>query len=103
MSRRVLVIDDDPDVLGFVKRSLEAEGFEVRTAGSGRAGLDAATAAPPDLVLLDLSLPDADGYEVLRKLPGRPVSGDNSRNDLERRSTDPTRAMSSSMANGLVT
>jgi diguanylate cyclase (GGDEF)-like protein len=68
MSRRVLVIDDDPDVLGFVSRSLEAEGFEVRTSGAGRAGLIAATAAPPDLVLLDLSLPDVDGYEVLRSL-----------------------------------
>jgi diguanylate cyclase (GGDEF)-like protein len=68
MSERILVIDDDPDVLGFVKRSLEAEGFEARTAGDGKSGLAAAVAAPPDLVLLDLSLPDADGYAVLRAL-----------------------------------
>jgi len=68
MSDRILVIDDDPDVLGFVKRSLEAEGFEARTAGDGAAGLAAAVAAPPDLVLLDLSLPDTDGYAVLKAL-----------------------------------
>jgi len=68
MSDRILVIDDDPDVLGFVKRSLEAEGFETRTAGDGAGGLAAAVAAPPDLVLLDLSLPDSDGYAVLKAL-----------------------------------
>jgi diguanylate cyclase (GGDEF)-like protein len=68
MSRRVLVIDDDPDVLGYVSRSLESEGFEVRGAATGRAGLDAAVAAPPDVVLLDLSLPDTDGYGVLQAL-----------------------------------
>ena len=68
MSKRVLVIDDDPGVLGFVTGSLEAEGFEVRTATTGEAGLAAASAAPPDVVLLDLSLPDSDGYEVLRTL-----------------------------------
>ncbi|MEK7252144.1 MAG: response regulator [Actinomycetota bacterium] len=68
MSERVLVIDDDPDVLDFVRRSLEAEGFSVGTASNGRGGLAAATATPPDMVLLDLSLPDLDGYEVLRSL-----------------------------------
>jgi len=68
MSERVLVIDDDPDVLSFVTRSLEAEGFDVRTAADGRGGLALATTIAPDLVLLDLSLPDLDGYEILRAL-----------------------------------
>ncbi len=68
MTKRVLVIDDDPAILGFVTFSLEAEGFEVRTADNGGSGLAAATALPPDVVLLDLSLPDVDGYEVLRRL-----------------------------------
>ena len=68
MSERILVIDDDPDILDFVRRSLEAEGFDARTAADGKSGLAAATSAPPDLVLLDLSLPDADGYGVLRAL-----------------------------------
>lgn len=68
MSEQVLVIDDDPDILDFVRRSLEAEGFSVRTASDGRGGLAAATSTPPDMVLLDLSLPDLDGYEVLRSL-----------------------------------
>ncbi len=68
MSKRVLVIDDDPGILGFVTSSLQAEGFEVQTAATGAAGLTAARAAPPDLVLLDLSLPDQDGFEVLRSL-----------------------------------
>jgi len=50
--------------------SVCARGYEIRSAGTGRAGLDAAVSAHPDVVVLDLGLPDMDGIEVLRALRG---------------------------------
>ncbi|MEZ5203313.1 MAG: response regulator transcription factor [Acidimicrobiales bacterium] len=67
--QRVLVIDDDPNVAEVVATYLEREGAIVEVRGDGRAGLDAALADPPDLVVLDLMLPELDGLEVCRQLP----------------------------------
>jgi two-component system KDP operon response regulator KdpE len=65
---RVLVVDDEPQILRALRINLHARQYDVVTAGSGRGALEAATAAHPDLVILDLGLPDMDGAEVIRSL-----------------------------------
>lgn len=69
---RVLVVDDEPDILGVVTYQLSREGFRVSTALNGRAGIEAATAEVPDLIVLDLMMPELDGYETLRLLRDAP-------------------------------
>jgi two-component system, OmpR family, KDP operon response regulator KdpE len=64
----ILVIDDEPQILRALKTILTAKGFRVSTAGRGEEGLAMATALEPDLIILDLSLPDMDGIEVTRRL-----------------------------------
>jgi DNA-binding response OmpR family regulator len=64
----VLVIEDDPDIRRSLVRSLTDHGHAVSTAPAGLPGLQQAVDEPPDLVLLDLGLPDIDGHEVLRML-----------------------------------
>lgn len=68
---RVLVIDDEPQIRRFLGISLGAQGYRVLEAATGQQGLDALQASPPDLVILDLGLPDMDGQEVLRELRRR--------------------------------
>jgi DNA-binding response OmpR family regulator len=65
---RVLVVDDEPSLSQTVSYTLRREGFDVATAGDGRAALDAAQSQPPDLIVLDLSLPGIDGLEVCRRI-----------------------------------
>lgn len=65
---RVLVIDDDPQLLRALRITLRAAGHEVDTAPDGRTALDRAADAPPDVIVLDLGLPDLDGTEVLAAL-----------------------------------
>ena len=65
---RVLVIDDEPAITDLLGTALRYMGFEVRTAGTGMAGLEAARDNAPDLVVLDVMLPDIDGFEVCRRL-----------------------------------
>ena len=65
---RVLVVDDDPQLRRALRITLRAAGFEVVTAADGRTALDEATGAPPDVVVLDLGLPDLDGTAVLAGL-----------------------------------
>jgi two-component system KDP operon response regulator KdpE len=65
---RVLVIDDDPQLLQALRITLRAAGHDVDTAPDGRTALQQAAAAPPDVVVLDLGLPDLDGTEVLARL-----------------------------------
>jgi PAS domain S-box-containing protein len=64
----VLAIDDDATHLDLVRATLEPHGFTVRTETSGERGLDAALAEPPDLILLDLVMPDLSGVEVVSRL-----------------------------------
>jgi len=64
----VLVIDDEPQILRALKTILTAKGFRVSTASRGEEGLAMATALEPNLIILDLSLPDIDGIEVTRRL-----------------------------------
>jgi two-component system, OmpR family, KDP operon response regulator KdpE len=65
---RVLVIDDEPQILRALRRSLEAQDYEVATAEGGEEGLALAAAHTPNLVVLDLGLPDLEGTEVIRRL-----------------------------------
>ena len=67
---RVLLVDDDPGIRRSVGAGLELEGFRVLPASGGRAGLVAAATERPDVVLLDLAMPDLDGLEVLLELRG---------------------------------
>lgn len=65
---RVLVVDDEPQIRRALRVALRANGYEVQEASTGEEGLDAAAARPPDLVILDLGLPDIDGIDVCRRL-----------------------------------
>jgi DNA-binding response OmpR family regulator len=67
-AERVLVVDDEPMVRDVLARYLSLEGFEVSEAADGRAALERIAEHDPDLVVLDLMLPEIDGYEVLRHL-----------------------------------
>jgi two-component system KDP operon response regulator KdpE len=67
---RILVVDDEPQILRALRINLRARGYDVEVAETGTAALKAAAAHPPDLVVLDLGLPDLDGTEVIRGLRG---------------------------------
>jgi two-component system KDP operon response regulator KdpE len=64
----VLLVDDEPAIRRFLRLSFDAEGYKVEEAGDGKAALDILGARTPDLLILDLGLPDLDGFEVIRKL-----------------------------------
>jgi two-component system, OmpR family, KDP operon response regulator KdpE len=65
---RVLIVDDDPDLLSVCRVGLTALGHEVQTAGTGGDGLSAAAIGRPDVIVLDLGLPDLDGMEVCKRV-----------------------------------
>jgi two-component system KDP operon response regulator KdpE len=67
---RILVVDDEPQIQRFLKPSLTAAGYEVVAAGTGAEALKAVATQAPDLVILDLGLPDMDGKEVIASLRG---------------------------------
>ena len=68
MAERVLVIEDEAKIADFLRRGLIYEGYQVDVAPNGEAGLALARERSPDLVILDLMLPDMDGLEVCRRL-----------------------------------
>jgi two-component system KDP operon response regulator KdpE len=65
---RVLVVDDEPAIRRFLRTSLGAQGYQVDEAADGGAALDLLRRSPPDVLVLDLGLPDLDGFELLRRL-----------------------------------
>jgi two-component system response regulator RegX3 len=67
-SHRVLIVEDEPGLAESVRYALESEGFEVMVAATGLNGLDAARSSGPDLVLLDLMLPEMSGLDVCRQI-----------------------------------
>lgn len=73
---RILVIDDEPDVLLLCRVNLEYEGHEVFEAGNGEEGVELAVRHKPDLIVLDVMLPERDGFFVLRKLRQHPETAD---------------------------
>jgi len=72
MSERVLIVDDNEDVRRILALRLGLAGFEVRDAADGRAGLEALRGGSWDLVLLDLVMPELDGFDVLAELQDQP-------------------------------
>ncbi len=68
---KILVVEDEPDILDFIKRGLALKGYIVAVAGTGERALDTAREFSPDLVILDLMLPGIDGVEVCRLLRGQ--------------------------------
>ena len=70
---KILLVDDEPDILDFVSYNLKSEGYKVATAASGKAGVAKAKEFKPDLILLDVMMPEMDGIEAcnqIRRLPG---------------------------------
>lgn len=67
-SRTILVVDDEPDLVKLLVFNLEKEGYTVYSASSGSGAITAAMQSPPDLVILDIMLPEMDGLEVCRRL-----------------------------------
>jgi len=68
MSNNVLYIEDNPDNMRLVQRALESRGYHLLQAKNGLAGVDLAEREEVDLILLDINLPDIDGYEVAKRL-----------------------------------
>jgi len=66
--KRILVVDDEPDFVAVVQNNLEKEGFEVEVAYNGLEGLEKVKAFAPDCIVLDVMMPEMDGYEVCREL-----------------------------------
>ena len=67
-SRTVLYIEDNADNLLLVQRALEARGYTIAWAANGLTGIETARSQKPELILLDINVPDVDGYEVARRL-----------------------------------
>lgn len=69
---KILIVDDEPDILEFIGYNLKKEGYALHTAANGKEGIKAARKYKPDLILLDIMLPEMDGIEVceeIRKIP----------------------------------
>ena len=71
---RILVVDDDPDNLAMIRHFLGNWGFDVEDAGSGKVALEKVNASPPSLVLLDLEMPEMDGFETCERLKSNPAT-----------------------------
>jgi len=71
--KRILVIDDEPDLRELVRINLDQAGYSVDTVSTGREALHALRHSPPDLVVLDLMLPDVSGTELCRKIRSDPA------------------------------
>jgi two-component system alkaline phosphatase synthesis response regulator PhoP len=66
--KRVLVVDDEPDFASIVQANLEKEGFEVEVAYDGVEGLEKVRSNPPDVIVLDVMMPEKDGYKMCAEL-----------------------------------
>jgi CheY-like chemotaxis protein len=69
---RILLVDDEPDIVDTIQCRLEANSFDVVTASNGQEGLEKAAEEKPDLILLDTNMPVMNGYEMLERLKKRP-------------------------------
>jgi DNA-binding response OmpR family regulator len=67
-TKRILCIEDEPEMIDLIRLILSRRGFEVEGAAGGQEGLEKVRQRPPDLVLLDLMMPDMDGWEVYQQM-----------------------------------
>jgi signal transduction histidine kinase/CheY-like chemotaxis protein len=72
VQRCVLIVDDDPDALDLAVAMIEGDGYDIQTATNGREALDAITRRRPDAIILDLMLPEMDGFEVVHRMSLNP-------------------------------
>jgi two-component system alkaline phosphatase synthesis response regulator PhoP len=70
LQKRILIVDDEPDFAAIVQGNLEKEGFEVDVAYNGVEGLEKVQSNPPDAIVLDVMMPEKDGYVVCKELKG---------------------------------
>jgi two-component system alkaline phosphatase synthesis response regulator PhoP len=73
---KILIVDDEQDILEFISYNLRKEGFQIETALDGISALKIAPEFRPDLIILDIMMPEMDGVEVCKKLRERPVFQD---------------------------
>jgi two-component system cell cycle response regulator DivK len=73
---RILVVEDNEDNRDSLSRRLERRGFEVLLATDGRRGVEMAAAEKPDLILMDMNMPEMDGWEATRKIKSSPDAAD---------------------------
>lgn len=71
MAKRILVIDDEPDVVKMLRARLESNGYNVVSASDGEEGLGKVGSEKPDLIILDIRMPRMDGYTFLRELKSK--------------------------------
>src|SRR5687768_12423461 len=73
---RILVVEDNEDNSDALRRRLERRGFEILIATDGRVGVKMARAEKPDLILMDMNMPEVDGWEATRQIRAAPETGD---------------------------
>ncbi len=73
---RILIVEDNEENRDALKRRLERRGFEILLATDGKAGVEVAKAEKPDLVLMDMNMPELDGWEATRQIKAAPGLGD---------------------------
>ncbi|MEO6909036.1 MAG: response regulator [Abditibacteriaceae bacterium] len=76
MTQKILVVDDEPHIVRLIQVNLEKQGYTVITASNGKEALDTVAAEHPDLVVLDVMMPEMDGMEALTRLKENPVTKD---------------------------
>jgi two-component system alkaline phosphatase synthesis response regulator PhoP/two-component system response regulator VicR len=74
MARKILAVDDEKHIVRLVQINLQKEGYEVVTATNGREALEAVAQHRPDLIVMDVMMPEMDGFEALQKLKENPAT-----------------------------
>lgn len=74
MAHKILAVDDEKHIVRLVEINLKKAGYEVMTAGNGREALDAVALSTPDLIVMDVMMPEMDGFAALKKLKENPAT-----------------------------
>jgi DNA-binding response OmpR family regulator len=74
MTKRILIVEDEPDLAFILKAFLLSEGYDVEIAEDGVDGVEAAQANPPDLILMDVMMPEMNGYQACRLIKSDPLT-----------------------------